>query len=125
MYKRLENFWLINDDMTRFIRFAVWMEITDGQITVDKSVTIDEYRVQTPQWTVGEPECCLEPMTGHDHYRVRFTREQAEDIWINYVRDGFRMLTEVIGKIEAKEGFDCCWLTLRSASYGATAEKVR
>lgn len=111
----VDNFWLMNDERDRFIRFAVYIEKD-----MSTRVSVIEYRIMGGLGqTIDSPSCTLEPFDKIKAFR--FTRSRAEEIWMAYVRDGFRMLTEVVGKIETEKGYKCCWLTLRSALHGSKA----
>jgi len=96
-------YWLYNEDMTKFIRFAV---------AIDKMVDIREYKVQ-PNHTLQEAGCPMEPDWSTDvDCGMRYSL--AQEHWMELVRKGYRMITETIGRIEQEPGMGTCWITLNS-----------
>tara|TARA_Y100001972_G_C7510748_1_gene258090 strand:+ start:263 stop:574 length:312 start_codon:yes stop_codon:yes gene_type:complete len=89
-------YWLYNEDMTEFIRFKV----------KDQTVEIGTYTPQTHH-TLEEALCPIEP-----HASELASIDSGKEIWMDYVRKGWRMMIESIGRIDQHEDMITCWVTL-------------
>ena len=104
-------YWMYNEDMTKFIRFKVFMSL--GK---DQRVSILEYKIQAHH-TLEEAGCPIEPIYDTENPGTMIDHGQA--IWMGYVRDGWRMMVESIGRIEQEDGMETCWVTLNSTKVKA------
>ena len=94
-------YWLYNEGMTKFIQFKV----------KDQKVSILEYKIQAHH-TLEEAGCPIEPIYDTENPGTMIDHGQA--IWMGYVRDGWRMVDDKIGRIEQEADMETCWVTLNS-----------
>lgn len=96
-------YWMYNEDMTKFIRFAV---------NSDDRVDVREYKIQSHH-TLEEAGCPLEPVWNSNRTILNH-QSLAQEHWMDRVRDGWRMMVETVGRIEQQTGMETCWVTLNS-----------
>ena len=100
-------YWLYNEDMTKFIRFAV--------TTIDEMVDVREYKIQKKKntRTVEDAGCPIEPDWSTD-VDCGMGYSLAQEHWMELVRKGYRMMVDTFGRIEHQAGMTTCWITLNS-----------
>ena len=99
-------YWLYNEDMTKFIRFKVFVSL--GK---DQRVSILEYKIQSHH-TLEEAGCPIEPIWLSEQRSIK--HEIGQELWMGFVREGWRMMIESVGRIEQQDGMATCWVTLNS-----------
>ena len=97
-------YWMYNEDMTKFIRFAA--------TAIDEMVDVREYKIQSHH-TLEEAGCPIEPDWSAD-VDCRMKYSDAQEHWMELVQKGYRMITETVGRIEQEAGMGTCWVTLNS-----------
>jgi hypothetical protein len=96
-------YWMYNEGMTKFVRFAV---------DIDERVDIREYKIQSHH-TLEEAGCPIEPDWSTD-VDCFMKYSHAQEHWMELVRGGWRIVDDKIGRIEQETGMGTCWVTLNN-----------
>ena len=97
-------YWLYNNNMTKFIRFAAY--------DINGMVDVREYKIQSHH-TLEEAGCPIEPDFSAD-VDCGMRPDLAQEHWMELVRGGWRMVDDKIGRIKQEAGMGTCWVTLNS-----------
>ena len=97
------TWWLHNED------FSLWYLFYK---TDYGSVRVKEYSRRLYD-SVDIQGCPIGPTPGIEV--IDFDVNRARDRWTELVREGFRMLTNDVGMLEIRDGYQTVWLTLNKS----------